>query len=169
MKGIPITLEIAAVTDIGQSRSSNQDNFFVNGTFVDHYRVKTERFDCVDNEEVHVLAVCDGMGGLKDGDVAAMTGVTTLSDFSEELQSIRTYEDASYTARSLIRKANDRILRKSKKTGKKMRMMPVFANREKRTFTFGEEIVYEPENGYAAEQERILEEAYLQLTELSER
>ncbi len=120
MKGIPITLEIAAVTDIGQSRSSNQDNFFVNGTFVDHYRVKTERFDCVDNEEVHVLAVCDGMGGLKDGDVAAMTGVTTLSDFSEELQSIRTYEDASYTARSLIRKANDRILRKSKKTGKKM-------------------------------------------------
>ena len=56
-----------------------------------------------------------------------------------------------------------------KKTGKKMRMMPVFANREKRTFTFGKEIVYEPENGYAAEQERILEEAYLQLTELSER
>ena len=56
-----------------------------------------------------------------------------------------------------------------KKTGKKMRMMPVFANREKRTFTFGEEIVYEPENGYAAEQERILEEAYLRLTELSER
>ena len=56
-----------------------------------------------------------------------------------------------------------------KKSGKKMRMMPVFANREKRTFTFGEEIVYEPENGYAAEQERILEEAYLQLAEQSER
>ena len=56
-----------------------------------------------------------------------------------------------------------------KKTGKKMRMMPVFANREKRTFTFGEEIVYEPENGYAAEQERILEAAYQQLTALSER
>ena len=33
----------------------------------------------------------------------------------------------------------------------------------------GSEICYEPENGYAAEQERILEEAYLQLTELSER
>ena len=56
-----------------------------------------------------------------------------------------------------------------KKTGKKMRMMPVFANREKRTFTFGEEIVYEPENGYASEQERILEEAYRQLSDLSER
>ena len=56
-----------------------------------------------------------------------------------------------------------------KKAGKKMRMMPVFANRGKRTFTFGKEIVYEPENGYAAEQERILEEAYRQLSDLSQR
>ena len=55
-----------------------------------------------------------------------------------------------------------------KKSGKKLRMMPVFANREKRTFTFGEEIRYEPENGYAAEQERILKEAYDQLAALAE-
>ena len=56
-----------------------------------------------------------------------------------------------------------------KKSGKKLRIMPVFANREKRTFTFGEEIRYEPENGYAAEQDRILNEAYEQLAALSER
>ncbi|MBR3333967.1 MAG: hypothetical protein IKG23_06730 [Clostridia bacterium] len=56
-----------------------------------------------------------------------------------------------------------------KKTEKKMRMMPVFANREKRTFTFGKEIVYEPENGYAEEQDRILKEAFRQLSDLSER
>ena len=54
-----------------------------------------------------------------------------------------------------------------KKTGKKLRMMPVYANREKRTFTFGDEIRYEPENGYASEQDRILKEAYNQLAELS--
>ena len=56
-----------------------------------------------------------------------------------------------------------------KKAGKQLRIMPVFANREKRTFTFGEEIRYEPENGYSAEQDRILREAYEQLTALSER
>ena len=56
-----------------------------------------------------------------------------------------------------------------KKSGKKLRIMPVFANRDKRTFTFGNEICYEPENGYAAEQERILKEAYDQLIALSER
>ena len=56
-----------------------------------------------------------------------------------------------------------------KKSGKKLRIMPVFANREKRTFTFGEEIRYEPENGYAAEQDRIMKEAFDQLTALSKR
>ena len=54
-----------------------------------------------------------------------------------------------------------------KRSGKKLRIMPVFANREKRTFTFGDEIVYEPENGYAAEQERILREARNQLLQLA--
>ena len=44
MKGIPVTLEIAAVTDIGRRRSRNEDNFFVNGCFVDHYKVTAERF-----------------------------------------------------------------------------------------------------------------------------
>lgn len=56
-----------------------------------------------------------------------------------------------------------------KKSGKKLRIMPVYANRQKRTFTFGREIEYEPENGYASEQERILNEAYQQLVALSER
>ena len=54
-----------------------------------------------------------------------------------------------------------------KKAGRKLRFMPVYANREKRTFTFGKEIVYEPENGYASEQARILKEAYNQLVGLS--
>ena len=54
-----------------------------------------------------------------------------------------------------------------KKSGKKLRMMPVYANRDKRTFTFGDEIVYEPEKGFASEQERILRDSYNQLLTLS--
>lgn len=54
-----------------------------------------------------------------------------------------------------------------KKSGKNLRMLPVYANREKRTFTFGQEIQYNPENGYAAEQERIVREAYNQLVMLA--
>ena len=45
MKGIPITLEIAAVSDVGRRRVNNEDNFFVNGAFIDHYKVTAERLE----------------------------------------------------------------------------------------------------------------------------
>jgi len=53
-----------------------------------------------------------------------------------------------------------------KKSGKKLRILPVYASREARTFTFGNEIVYEPENGFAAEQERVLKDAREQMLRL---
>ena len=54
-----------------------------------------------------------------------------------------------------------------KKSGKNLRILPVFANREERTFTFGDEILYEPERGFAAEQERILTEARDQMLRMA--
>ena len=54
-----------------------------------------------------------------------------------------------------------------KKSGKKLRIMPVYANREERTFTFGNEIDYEPENRYAAEQERIMKDARDQMLQMA--
>ena len=54
-----------------------------------------------------------------------------------------------------------------KKSGKKLRILPVYANREARTFTFGDEIVYEPENGFAAEQERVMQDARAQMLHMA--
>ena len=54
-----------------------------------------------------------------------------------------------------------------KKSGKKLRILPVYANREERTFNFGEEIVYEPEQGFASETERILKEAREQMLRMA--
>ena len=120
MGGVPVTLEIAAVTDIGQKRTSNQDNFFVNGCYIDHYNAVAERFDAVDSLNVHVLAVCDGMGGQADGDVAAMIGVSTISDYSDSLRQSEDSRNASRTARRMLREANGRILERCKESGKKM-------------------------------------------------
>ena len=120
MGGVPVTLEIAAVTDIGQKRTSNQDNFFVNGCYIDHYNAVAERFDAVDSLNAHVLAVCDGMGGQADGDVAAMIGVSTISDYSDSLRQSEDSRNASRTARRMLREANGRILERCKESGKKM-------------------------------------------------
>lgn len=54
-----------------------------------------------------------------------------------------------------------------KKTGRLLRIMPVYANQKERTFTFGDEIRYEPENGYASEQKRILKEAREQMLHMA--
>lgn len=120
MNGIPVTLEIAAVTDIGQKRASNQDNFYVNGCYIDHYDIAAERFETVDSMDTHVLAVCDGMGGHADGDVAAMIGVSTVADYAHTLQSSDSLDEAAQNAEELLRAANDRILEHSRVTGKKM-------------------------------------------------
>lgn len=120
MNGIPVTLEIAAITDIGQKRASNQDNFYVNGCYIDHYNIAAERFETVDSMNTHVLAVCDGMGGHADGDVAAMMGVSTVSDYSESLNSCGSIDETAQVAEEMLREANDRILMHSRATGKKM-------------------------------------------------
>lgn len=55
-----------------------------------------------------------------------------------------------------------------KKTGKQMRFMPMYVNKFNRTLTFGNEVVYQPENGYRDEQTRILAEVEEQIRAMAE-
>lgn len=120
MNRIPVTLEIAAVTDIGQKRSSNQDNFFVNNCYIDHEDILAERFETVDSMAAHVLAVCDGMGGQADGDVAALIGVSTVSEYAARFDDAYSPEDTARLAKKMIRDANGRVLERGELSGKKM-------------------------------------------------
>ena len=54
-----------------------------------------------------------------------------------------------------------------KKTHKKMRMLPLYANKENRTVTFGTTVTYEPENGFQQEQVRVVEEVTAQILEMA--
>lgn len=54
-----------------------------------------------------------------------------------------------------------------KRTGKKMRFMPMYANKKERSLIFGTEVVYEPENGFKNEQMRILSEVENQIQTIS--
>ena len=55
-----------------------------------------------------------------------------------------------------------------KKKKKKLRMLPVYANRENRTLSFGSTITYEPENGFAREQVRIVAETTEQILRMAD-
>ena len=49
-----------------------------------------------------------------------------------------------------------------------MRFMPMYVNKFNRTLTFGNEVVYQPENGYRDEQTRILAEVEEQIRAMAE-
>lgn len=55
------------------------------------------------------------------------------------------------------------------KTGKRCRFMPVLAHQGRRTISFGEEIVYDPDNDPIAERDRIVDETYAQMQAMYDR
>lgn len=54
-----------------------------------------------------------------------------------------------------------------KKTHRRMRMLPMYCNREEKTITFGTEIIYQPEQGFRNEQTRIVTETERQIREMA--
>lgn len=55
-----------------------------------------------------------------------------------------------------------------RKTGKRMRILPIYANREERTITFGDLIVFDPEKPFPEEQSRIVKEAEEQMNRMAD-
>lgn len=93
--------QIAAVTDVGITKETNQDSLLVK-TFDTHIG------------NVALVVLCDGMGGLEKGELASATAVKAFEQWSEkELPYLEDSEDyAAYlrwTWTSLIQELNSKI------------------------------------------------------------
>ena len=64
---VALQLEFAGVSDVGRSRSRNEDSFDI-------------------SREAGLALVCDGMGGHAGGDIASKTAVETIVDFIYEFE-----------------------------------------------------------------------------------
>jgi protein phosphatase len=82
----------AAKTDIGKHRDSNQDDFLI-----------------MQNDNYHLYALCDGMGGLKGGKLAATTCLKIIKqEFLKLDKQLNKFEIQKWLYESII-KANEKI------------------------------------------------------------
>ena len=85
-------IEYSARSHVGLTRENNEDNLFVNGATLPPDIGK--RLFSVDGvaEPPIALALCDGMGGREDSELASRIAVGTVSRFEERIRNARTAE-----------------------------------------------------------------------------
>lgn len=85
-----LVAQISATTDIGNSRETNQDNFFIMKKVLDYSQL--EHYSSADLCGVPILvAVCDGMGGGLLGERASQMAAASLEQIDpQRLKSLRT-------------------------------------------------------------------------------
>ena len=100
-------IECSAITHIGLIRTTNEDNYYINGKFKKDIDADTEGYADTAERDAYLYAVCDGMGGERLGELASLIAVMTLKQYQET--------DVRYTITEYIKKANRLICNEIKK------------------------------------------------------
>ena len=100
----------AAMTDSGNVRSNNEDNFYIDGIWKTDVETKKYAKTGISLTARLTAAVCDGMGGEAYGEDASLIAVETISKYDRT-------EWTEETAQACIHEANEQICRKSRQEG----------------------------------------------------
>lgn len=73
-----MSIVATAITNVGKIRTNNEDNYFLNGCYKNDSTVNNENIRISVQGGILAFAVCDGMGGEADGEIAALTAVKNL-------------------------------------------------------------------------------------------
>lgn len=110
--------KFGAVSDIGSFRPNNEDSFFAG--------------ECCRENPMLIGIVCDGIGGLKNGEVASSAITESVEKWARELSSDCTFEQVTKSFLELIYKVNEQISVSSKlnsiETGSTMSAVIVSGN-----------------------------------------
>jgi len=102
-------IECSAITYIGEVRNNNEDNYYVNGKFKSDSSVSTEGYFDNNQRDSYLYAVCDGMGGEKNGARASLIAVAALTRYQST--------DIRRTVRDYIHVTNHLICEEIEKNG----------------------------------------------------
>lgn len=81
-----LKIEAAVCCSIGR-RKNNEDNFYVNGQYLEREQMNSGgQYKLLATDELQMYAVCDGMGGAEFGEEASLKAVKALKEYQSRCQ-----------------------------------------------------------------------------------
>ena len=135
-----MAIVLSARSHKGRLRSSNEDNLFIDGVLMSpELRTRPFSIDVSASMPV-VLAVCDGMGGEKQGELASWIAANKLTEFSELIKR-NTQKELNKTVQKYAEAANSEITSHSKRSGTTL-ALAVITKKGTRCFNVGDSRIY---------------------------
>lgn len=116
MTGCNGTLSAAVCCHRGRLRQKNEDNYYFNGTWKAPEQLNENRLEHTTTAQPALFAVCDGMGGHQQGELAALVAVSWLH---QSRQAFLAGEQPEEGVRSLIHMSR-RFWRACQEQGRQM-------------------------------------------------
>ena len=102
-------IAFSAFSHPGRVRTNNEDNLYLDGVTLTP-RTRTAPFSLTGVVDVPCLfAVCDGMGGEEDGELASLTAVTALDEHAEAMKAAATSGRSDEAVQAFVVDANKRL------------------------------------------------------------
>lgn len=121
-----VSIQAAAVSNKGCIRRNNEDNFCLNGTFMQLDKMDEGAFESgTFRESAQLYAVCDGMGGTDAGEKASWQAVRELALRKQEYAQITETKELTSVLRTISGKINQEAQRKGQKSGTTIAMLLV--------------------------------------------
>jgi protein phosphatase len=113
-----MTVEYSARSHVGKVRENNEDNLYVDGIILaSDVRERPFTIDGITNLPT-IFAVCDGMGGEDDGEIASLLAVQTLLNYERKIKTARP-KQLNETIQSYVDEISESIRSETDKSGKR--------------------------------------------------
>lgn len=121
-----ISLHTALKSGKGNVRSNNEDAYYFNGIFAELKDMDQEtNLHGIFHDDSVLFAICDGMGGYENGEIASYTAVSRMP----ELQKMLVSTDFSTTVTQWVKETNTAIIQAAREGGCTLAMLYYRSNR----------------------------------------